>query len=228
MGGLAMTSSFVVAGRACAAAALLSLAAMATACTSAPQASSQPGHGGTSGQTSTQPAGGQGSGGGAASPSPSPGSPSPVTSHAAPVAAQPCASSGLGVHTGNGGAAAGSTYIPIVFTNNSGSTCTLYGYPGVSLAGGSPVGQIGVAADENPATPRQLVTLSPGAAASALLRVVAAQNFPAARCHRAPAAYLKVYPPNQTTPIYVRYSSMACTKPVHLLTVDVVKPGTGG
>jgi hypothetical protein len=223
-----MTSSFQVAGRACAATALLSCAALIAACTSAPQASSHPGHGGApSGQTSTQPAGGQGSGGGASS-SPSPASASPVTSHAAPVAAQPCASRDLGVHTGNGGAAAGSTYIPIVFVNNSGSTCTLYGYPGVSLAGGHPVGQIGVAADENRATHRQLVTLGPGAAASALLRVVAAQNFPAARCHQVPATYLQVYPPNQTTPIYVLFSSTACTKPVHLLTVDVVKAGTGG
>jgi hypothetical protein len=132
------------------------------------------------------------------------------------------------VRTGNGEGAAGSTYVPIVLTNNSTATCTLYGYPGVSLAGGTPVHQIGVAADENPSTPRRLVTLKPGSSASALLRIVAAQNFPAVRCHPVQASYLQVYPPNQTTPIYVMYSAAACSKPVHLLTVDVVKPGTGG
>jgi Protein of unknown function (DUF4232) len=114
-----------------------------------------------------------------------------------------------------------------VFTNNSGTTCTLYGYPGVSLAGGNPVSQIGVAADENPGTPRQFVTLAPGAQASALLRIVAAQNYPAARCHQKSATYLQVYPPNQTTPIFVPYPSTGCTKPVHLLTINLVKPGTG-
>lgn len=88
--------------------------------------------------------------------------------------------------------------------------------------------QIGLAATEDAATPRQLVTLAPGAAASALLRIVTAQNFPAPRCHLVTAAYLQVYPPNQTTPIYISYSSSACAKPIHLLTVDVVKPGSGG
>ncbi|MGN6793617.1 MAG: DUF4232 domain-containing protein, partial [Streptosporangiaceae bacterium] len=96
------------------------------------------------------------------------------------------------MHTGNGEGAAGSTYIPIVFTNNSTATCTLYGYPGVSLAGGTPVHQIGAAADENPSTPRELVTLKPGADASALLRIVAAQNYPAARCHQVRSTYLQV------------------------------------
>ena len=115
-----------------------------------------------------------------------------------------------------------------MFTNNSNVTCTLYGYPGVALAGGSPVRQIGQAAIENRQTPRRLVTLAPGAVASALLRIVTAQNFPASRCNPMKATYLQVYPPNQTTPIYVHYSSVACTKPVPLLTVDVVKPGSGG
>jgi len=52
--------------------------------------------------------------------------------------------------------------------------------------------------------------------------------LPASRCHQVKATYLQVYPPNQTTPIYVQYSSTACTKPIHLLTVDVVKPRSGG
>jgi hypothetical protein len=35
-----------------------------------------------------------------------------------------------------GGAAAGSVYIPIDFTNTSGSACTMEGYPGVSFVRG--------------------------------------------------------------------------------------------
>ncbi len=218
-----MTPSFLAAGRMCAVAALVSVTALVTACASASQHPAQPGNGATrSGGTGAASPTGQGAGGGTAR------SASPSPSHAAPAGPQPCASRDLGVHAGNGQGAAGSTYIPIVFTNNSDASCTLYGYPGVSLAGGSPVRQIGVAADENPATPRRLVTLAPGAVGSALLRIVAAQNFPAARCHQVPATYLQVYPPNQTTPSYVMYSSTACSKPVHLLTVDVIKPGSGG
>jgi Domain of unknown function (DUF4232) len=137
---------------------------------------------------------------------------------------QPCPTRSLRVKPGTSGGAAGSTYLAIVFTNISSATCTLYGYPGVSLAGGSPVKQIGLAAKENPQTPRQLVTLSPGSQASALLRIVDAQNFPPRRCDLQQATYLLVYPPNQTTPVYVGYKAAACSKPVPLLTIDVGKP----
>jgi Domain of unknown function (DUF4232) len=214
-----MNRFFLAAGRACAVAALVSVALLMAGCGSQPNA----------GGAGTQTPAGQGPGtSGSTTPTSAPSSPAPATSSAAPDGAHPCASRNLAVHTGNREGAAGSTYIPIVFTNNSTAICTLYGYPGVSLAGGTPVRQIGVAADENPATPRQVVTLKPGASASALLRIVAAQNYPPARCHLVQATYLQVYPPNETTPIYAMYSAAACSKPVHLLTVDVVKPGTGG
>ncbi|HEX9551962.1 MAG TPA: DUF4232 domain-containing protein [Streptosporangiaceae bacterium] len=216
-----MTSSFLLAGRASTAAVLLSVLAVATACSSAPPASAQPGGSGSQGPSAPATSPGQ--------TSPAPTSPVAGTSNPSPPQGpRPCASRDLGARTGNGQGAAGSTYIPIVFTNNSNVTCTLFGYPGVAFAGGSPVSQIGLAATENPATPRRLVTIAPGAVASALLRIVAAQNYPAARCHQVTARYLQVYPPNQTTPIYVSYSSAACSKPIHLLTVDVVKPGSGG
>ena len=183
-----------------------------------------PGHG-SQGRGTTRP-------GTEPSPSPRPGgttTPGPAPATSPPEAApQPCATGALGVAPGISQAAAGSTYVAIVFTNIGAAACTLYGYPGVSLAGGSPVSQIGLAAKENPATPRQLVTLVPGAQASALLRIVGAQNFPRSRCGLVMAAYLQVYPPNQTTPVYVSYSVAACSKPVQLLTVDVVKPGSGG
>lgn len=220
-----MTSSFLLAGRASLVAVLLSALAVATACSSSPQASAQPGGSGSQGPSAPATSPGPTS---PAPTSPAPTSPVAGTSNPAPQGPRPCASRDLGARIGNGQGAAGSTYIPIVFTNNSNVTCTLFGYPGVAFAGGSPVSQIGLAATENPATPRRLVTIAPGAVASALLRIVAAQNSPGARCHQVTARYLQVFPPNQTTPIYVSYSSAACSKPIHLLTVDVVKPGSGG
>ena len=114
------------------------------------------------------------------------------------------------------------------FSNISNAPCTLYGFPGVSLAGGSPVQQIGLAAAEDHSSPRVLVTLAPGAVANALLRIVQAANFPPSRCDLKDATYLQIYPPNQTTPVYLRYKAQACARPVQILTVSVVKAGSGG
>ena len=74
-----------------------------------------------------------------ATPIESPGTASPASSPTvAPSqagAAPACATSALKVTVpkGQGNAAAGSSYYPIQFTNASGTSCTLYGYPGVSF-----------------------------------------------------------------------------------------------
>jgi hypothetical protein len=114
------------------------------------------------------------------------------------------------------------------FKNLNNSPCTLYGYPGVSFGSGTPVTQVGQAATENPATPRQLVTLAPGGIANALLQIVHAADYPAQKCGPVTAHWLQIYPPNQTVPIYLAFNSAACAKPVHMMTVDVVAPGSGG
>src|SRR5262245_25617610 len=64
-------------------------------------------------------------------PAATPGSSQP----SATVGVAGCASSGLQVKvdTSQGGAAAGSTYVPIDFTNTTSSSCTLFGFPGVSF-----------------------------------------------------------------------------------------------
>jgi hypothetical protein len=160
----------------------------------------------------------------AASGTPAAGQASPTLAGAAPA----CPTRSLGLKLGLAQGAAGSTYQVIDFTNISNATCTLYGYPGVSLAGGKPVTQIGLAAAESHATPRKLITLPPGAVANAVLQIAHAVNFPAAKCHPVTADYLQIYPPNQTTPAYLHYSSQTCAKPVQVLTVSVVQAGSGG
>jgi hypothetical protein len=113
--------------------------------------------------------------------------------------------------------------------NISGVTCTLYGYPGVSFVStGTGGGQIGPAATESPVTPRRLVTLAPGATANALLRIVQAGNYPASKCQPVTAHWLQIYPPNQTTPAYLAFNSQTCSKPLNILSVSVVQPGSGG
>ena len=88
--------------------------------------------------------------------------------------------------------------------------------------------QIGLAAAKSHATARKLVTLSPGAVANAVLQIAHAVNFPAARCGLVTADHLQIYPPNQTTPVYLHYTSQTCAKKVQVLTVSVVAPGSGG
>jgi hypothetical protein len=131
------------------------------------------------------------------------------------------------VKLGVGQGTAGSVFTTIDFTNISNVTCTLYGYPGVSLQTAKPFHQIGKPAKENSATPRKLVTLQPQTTANALLQIVDAGNYPASTCGPVTAHYLQVYPPNQTTPAYIKYKTQACSKPVRLMTVNVVKPGSG-
>jgi hypothetical protein len=124
--------------------------------------------------------------------------------------------------------AAGSVYQVIDFTNIGNTACTLYGYPGVSLAAGTPVTQVGQAASRSPVARPTLVTLRPGQAGNALLRITQALNYPAQTCSPKATTYLRIYPPNQTTPIYLAYTATGCASAsVKLLTIGVVQPGSG-
>ena len=210
-----MDTTLLLTRRALPAVALACAAVLATGCGS-PSSSTTGGNGPSAPAASSAPAPSPSS---AAAPA---GSPSP-----APAGPQPCPTRSLQVKLGVSQGTAGSVYTTIDFTNISNVTCTLYGYPGVSLQTARPLQQIGKPAKENPLTPRKLVTLQPQTTANALLRIVDAGNYPPSTCGPATAHYLQVYPPNQTTPTYIKFKTQACTKPVRLMTVDVVKPGSG-
>ena len=163
-----------------------------------------------------------------APPAASPAAAVPPPAAPVPAGPMPCPTRYIGAKPGLAQGTPGVTYQVIDFTNIGNVTCTLYGYPGVSLAGGTPVNQIGLAAAEDPATQRELVTLAPGAVANALLRIAHAASYPAWKCHPAAATYLVIYPPNQTTPIPLAYTSSTCAKPIQMLMIDAVRPGSGG
>ena len=211
-----MDPTLRAARRAFAVAALLAVAALATACRSSPS---------TAAGNNAAPAASD-----STTPAATPAATTPAaqaTTPAAPSGPSPCPTRSLHVKLGATQGTAGSVYTTIVFTNVSNATCTLYGYPGVSLTTGKPVTVIGKTAKENPATPRRLVTLQPQTSGSALLRIVDAQNYPASRCNPKNSTYLQVYPPNQTVPVRIRYKTLVCAKPVGLMTVDVVRRGSG-
>jgi Protein of unknown function (DUF4232) len=154
-------------------------------------------------------------------------SPSPAATTSAPASPPGCATSALKASLGRGGAAAGSTYYPIEFTNTSGFACTMYGYPGASFVTASGA-QVGAAAKEDPVYPRRLVTLAAGATAHAELQVTVAQNYPASACSPVAVHRLKVYPPGQTSALYIGLTSTGCAKSsVDILAVQTVQPGSG-
>jgi hypothetical protein len=135
-----------------------------------------------------------------------------------------CATSALQVKLGSSDGYAGGVYVLIDFTNTSGSTCTLFGYPGVSLVTGPPYKQIGLAAKRSTSTSKKLVTLAAGATANAQLQIVDALNFPSASCGPTKATALKIYPPNQTEPVYLPNTSTGCSKPVQIMYIGTVRP----
>jgi hypothetical protein len=121
-----------------------------------------------------------------------------------------CTTSGLVIWLdtqGNG--TAGSVIYELRFTNLSGHTCALFGYPGVSavdLAGN----QLGSSATRDRARAARLLTLKNGRSATALLRIVDAGNFPAFACTPTTAAGLRVFPPNSPTSKVVPFPFRAC------------------
>jgi Protein of unknown function (DUF4232) len=181
------------------------------------------------------------SSGSSAAPASSPSSSSPAapSSSSAPATAPaasrspavtgppPCPTSGLNVTLGASSGYAGGVYETIVFTNTSGATCTLYGYPGVSLVSAPPHIQIGLAAQRSSTTPVKLITLTSGATASAVLQVVDALNFGASSCAPTKAAFLRVYPPNQTASVYLADAAEVCAQPVQTLFISAVQAGSG-
>jgi hypothetical protein len=137
-----------------------------------------------------------------------------------------CATSALQVKLGASDGYAGGVYQTIDFTNTSGSSCTLTGYPGVSLVSGPSHQQIGLAAKRSTTgAPAATVTLGPGEVANAVVQIVDALNFPSSSCSPAKASDLKVFPPNQFTAVYLPDTSYGCRKSVQTLFIAPVRSG---
>lgn len=157
----------------------------------------------------------------------SPATSATVSTPAAPTpsatAAPACATSALLVRLGVAQGYAGGVDYVIDFTNQSGAACTMYGYPGVSLVTGPPYAQIGLAAQRDATAPVKLVALIPGAMATAELQVVDAHNFSPQTCRPVSATHLRVYPPNQTAPVYLATTSFGCAERVQTLFIRAVQ-----
>ncbi|MEO8750181.1 MAG: DUF4232 domain-containing protein [Allobranchiibius sp.] len=135
-----------------------------------------------------------------------------------------CTTSGLRASIVGSSAAAGSNYYRIALRNSSSATCTLNGYPGVSLVAGSSGRQVGAAAARDTAQTPIGVRVSAGKSATFELRVAVAQNYPADRCQPVPTRGLRIYPPGNKQALYLPVPGVTgCAKAsVNLLSVQAI------
>jgi hypothetical protein len=150
-----------------------------------------------------------------------------IASPAADAAtAKPCSSSGLVIWAGEepGGGTAGSVFFEIAFTNLSGHTCTVSGYPKVqpvSLKGKA----IGGGAAQAPGK-KKTIKMVPGETVHATLQIVDALNFPTGKCKATTAAGLRVSVPggsgSKIAPLAFETCAVASTQTL------VVAPVTTG
>ena len=136
-----------------------------------------------------------------------------------------CSTTGLSASAGTSEGAAGTVYDTIVLSNIGGSSCTLYGYPGVSLTDSS-ASQIGAPARKSTTESASTVTLAAGGKANFVLGVAEAGNYSSGTCQPKSSSYLKIYPPNQTQSLSIPFKTTGCaSSSVILLSVTVVSPG---
>ena len=118
-----------------------------------------------------------------------------------------CTSADLKVSLGGGaGPGMSHNYIGLQLRNVGSSSCTLYGYPGVSWVAGADGHQVGAAAErqsDNRGSAEKTVTLAPGALASAPLDIISAAAIPPAECKPVAVRGLRVYPPGETAALFL-------------------------
>jgi hypothetical protein len=143
---------------------------------------------------------------------------------AAPAAVGRCLASHLAVwvNADSADGTAGTTYFNLDYTNTGRSTCSLYGFPGVSATtlGGA---QIGKAATRDNGTPARVIHLAPGATAHSNLGYHDILIEPS--CKERTPAFLKVYAPNDTVAKHAFFSLTMCATGQSDLSVMRVQAG---
>ncbi|RFA07191.1 hypothetical protein B7R21_16505 [Subtercola boreus] len=138
-----------------------------------------------------------------------------------------CADSALAVAVtpAAGGAAAGSVFFTVDFTNTGAGACDLRGAPGVSIVGDGNGTQLGSPARQTDQT-LATVTLQPGQSVSAPLQqtnIDAAGGPLAGNCTVVPGDGYRIYPPHSFTAFFVASAGiLACSNTVDWMNVGPV------
>ena len=121
-----------------------------------------------------------------------------------------CHTAGLRLALGPGGAAAGSEYHALAFTNTSGHTCRMYGYPGMVPIDAHGTWIDDVRTSREPGDPPRPVTLAPGATAWAVVHWARVDGTYHGTACSPGAAGLAVTPPDETTQLTIRTPMTVC------------------
>lgn len=135
-----------------------------------------------------------------------------------PVGPRLCATGQLAASLESPNGTAGTIYYDLDLRDVSSTTCFVEGYPGVSFVAGSDGHQVGNPA-ERMAGPTPRIVLAPQRSAEAVLAVVDAGNY-GTQCQLTPVLGLRVYPPDQTTALYVPSANQACAN-THYTTLRI-------
>ncbi|MFC7449662.1 DUF4232 domain-containing protein [Rhodococcus daqingensis] len=136
------------------------------------------------------------------------GPPPPTT---APDDPNTCAATELMLTAGQPEGAAGSTMIPLVFTNIGGRTCLLDGFPGVSYVAQERGPEVGAPATRSGAGQGR-VELASNGKATAQVRAIQVANYPPEACEPTPVAGLRVFPPNAYASLFLPFPGTGCAK----------------
>jgi Domain of unknown function (DUF4232) len=140
-----------------------------------------------------------------------------------------CAPSDLGVWVAvdYGQGAAGSTFLPLEFTNVGHRTCTLRGFPAVTAIARNGH-QLGPAAARSNLIKPRTITLAPGRTAHAVLQYIQAVATNCAIAKQTPAFELKVHPPHRTGANHALFGFETCPGNTVYLRVTAIRGGTLG
>jgi len=107
-----------------------------------------------------------------------------------------------------GGGAAGSYYFDVVVTNTGSATCTVRGFPGVSMVQGDAGSQLGAPAARD-GTVGSAIKVAPGKTAKAVLRLTQAGNY-GPECRTQQARGFRIYLPDETDAQFAKISVTGC------------------
>ncbi|GLY42781.1 hypothetical protein Amsp01_088040 [Amycolatopsis sp. NBRC 101858] len=136
----------------------------------------------------------------------------PPSTSAAPTGTGLCTAKDVKLALGEGDAAAGSFYRPLLITNADAEPCTVQGFPGVSYVAGEDGHQVGEAAYRS-GTKGDQVRLNPGDTAAAVIQFVNVHNYPDDLCRPTPVRGLRIYLPQETDANFVPMPGTGCANP---------------
>lgn len=149
----------------------------------------------------------------------------PGSAAAAPAAdLARCSSSQLLLHAVPDPAGSGMNHFAdrIVFINMARTTCTMYGYPGVSYVTGPSGWQVNDPATRAGGIDLTLVKVPPNGSTSAMLYQSRTDPYDPNTCQPMWVAGLRVYPPDEYDALYVSNPTQVCS--VNGVAVPVIYP----